>query len=181
MQFVNKLIYAREGAKDMMDRSCSDLPWHVALEVDGKNIEIPEVTCLPISKEGSISFDMSVLCDCSWRSSLIWYSNQDAEGVIVMNIGSYMGGVDLWLNDNEHDDDFSLQSMHDKMLEVVCISGTWHLGKLQVQTSCLLSISSYSVLPVIRNRLVFSNSVMVLSCNHLFFVIDRWDFQEHTG
>jgi hypothetical protein len=45
MQFVNKLIYAREGAKDMMDRSCSDLPWHVSLEVDGKNIEIPEVTC----------------------------------------------------------------------------------------------------------------------------------------
>ena len=44
MQFVNKLIYAREGAKDMMDRSCSDLPWHVSLEVDGKNIEIPEVT-----------------------------------------------------------------------------------------------------------------------------------------
>jgi hypothetical protein len=46
MQFVNKLIYAREGAKDMMDRSCSDLPWHVSLEVDGKNIEIPEVTCV---------------------------------------------------------------------------------------------------------------------------------------
>lgn len=44
LQFVNKLIYAREGAKDMMDRSCSDLPWHVSLEVDGKNIEIPEVT-----------------------------------------------------------------------------------------------------------------------------------------
>jgi hypothetical protein len=44
-QFVNKLIYAREGAKDIMDRSCSDLPWHVSLEVDGKNVEIPEVTC----------------------------------------------------------------------------------------------------------------------------------------
>ncbi|OEL38753.1 Diacylglycerol kinase 2 [Dichanthelium oligosanthes] len=100
-QFVNKLIYAREGAKDMLDRSCSDLPWHVSLEVDGKNIEIPE----------------------------------DAEGVIVMNIPSYMGGVDLWQNDNDHDDDFSLQSIHDKMLEVVCISGTWHLGKLQVGLS----------------------------------------------
>ncbi|WVZ89003.1 hypothetical protein U9M48_035467 [Paspalum notatum var. saurae] len=100
-QFVNKLIYAREGAKDMMDRSCSDLPWHVSLEVDGKNIEIPE----------------------------------DAEGVIVMNIPSYMGGVDLWQNENDHDDDFSLQSIHDKTLEVVCISGTWHLGKLQVGLS----------------------------------------------
>lgn len=101
VQFVNKLIYAREGAKDMMDRSCSDLPWHVSLEVDGKNIEIPE----------------------------------DAEGVIILNIASYMGGVDLWQNDNNHDDDFSSQSMHDKILEVVCISGTWHLGKLQVGLS----------------------------------------------
>lgn len=100
-QFVNKLIYAREGAKDMMDRSCSDLPWHVSLEVDGKNIEIPE----------------------------------DAEGVILMNIPSYMGGVDLWQNDNDHNDDFRLQSIHDKILEVVCISGTWHLGKLQVGLS----------------------------------------------
>jgi diacylglycerol kinase (ATP) len=45
-----------------------------------------------------------------------------------------MGGVDLWQNDYERDDDdFSFQSMHDKMLEVVCVCGAWHLGKLQVQ------------------------------------------------
>ncbi|XP_010912742.2 diacylglycerol kinase 2 [Elaeis guineensis] len=100
-QFVNKLRYAKEGAKDMVDRACADLPWQVSLEVDGDEIEIPE----------------------------------DAEGVLVLNIGSYMGGVDLWQNDYEHDDDFGLQSMHDKTLEVVCISGTWHLGKLQVGLS----------------------------------------------
>ncbi|KAJ6801859.1 diacylglycerol kinase 2 [Iris pallida] len=100
-QFINKLRYAKEGAKDIVDRTCADLPWEVSLEVDGKNIEIPE----------------------------------DAEGVLVLNIGSYMGGVDLWQNDKEHDDDFDLQSMHDKALEVVCISGTWHLGKLQVGLS----------------------------------------------
>lgn len=57
---------------------------------------------------------------------------QDSEGLIVLNIGSYMGGVDLWQNEYEHDDNFSIQCMHDKMLEVVCISGAWHLGKLQV-------------------------------------------------
>lgn len=57
---------------------------------------------------------------------------QDSEGLIVLNIGSYMGGVDLWQNDYEHDDDFSHQFMHDKMLEVVCVCGAWHLGKLQV-------------------------------------------------
>lgn len=26
-----------------MDRTCADLPWQVWLEVDGKDIEIPEV------------------------------------------------------------------------------------------------------------------------------------------
>ena len=50
----------------------------------------------------------------------------------MLNIGSYMGGVDLWQNDFEHDDNFSLQSMHDKVLEVVCVRGAWHLGKLRV-------------------------------------------------
>lgn len=43
-----------------------------------------------------------------------------------------MGGVDLWQNDDENIDNFDPQSMHDKVLEVVSISGTWHLGKLQV-------------------------------------------------
>ncbi|TMX03496.1 hypothetical protein EJD97_015916 [Solanum chilense] len=100
-QFVNKLRYAREGARDIMDRTCADLPWQVWLEVDGKDIEIPK----------------------------------DTEGLIVLNIGSYMGGVDLWQNEFEHDDDFNHQSMHDKILEVVCVSGAWHLGKLQVGLS----------------------------------------------
>lgn len=100
-QFVNKLRYAKEGARDIMDRTCADLPWQVWLEVDGKDIEIP----------------------------------MDSEGLIVLNIGSYMGGVDLWQNDNEHDDDFRLQTMHDKLLEVVCVCGAWHLGKLQVGLS----------------------------------------------
>ena len=59
---------------------------------------------------------------------------QDAEGVLVANIGSYMGGVDLWQNEDETYDNFDPQSMHDKMLEVVSIAGTWHLGKLQVRS-----------------------------------------------
>ncbi|XP_057971663.1 diacylglycerol kinase 2 isoform X2 [Malania oleifera] len=100
-QFVNKLWYAKEGARDIMDRTCADLPWQVWLEVDGRDVEIPK----------------------------------DVEGLIVLNISSYMGGVDLWQNDYDHDDDFDLQSIHDKMLEVVCICGAWHLGKLQVGLS----------------------------------------------
>lgn len=42
-QFVNKLRYAKEGAKDIVDRTCADLPWQVWLEVDGKDIHIPKV------------------------------------------------------------------------------------------------------------------------------------------
>lgn len=62
---------------------------------------------------------------------------KDAEGVLVANIGSYMGGVDLWHNEDDNYDNFEPQSMHDKMLEVVSISGMWHLGKLQVVSSLL--------------------------------------------
>ncbi|XP_009616599.1 diacylglycerol kinase 1 isoform X2 [Nicotiana tabacum] len=100
-QFMNKVLYAREGARSIMDRTFADFPWQVHVEVDGVEIEVPE----------------------------------DAEGVLVANIGSYMGGVDLWQNEDESYDNLDPQSMHDKMLEVVSISGTWHLGKLQVGLS----------------------------------------------
>lgn len=113
-QFLNKLRYAKEGARDIMGRACADLPWQVWLEVDGKDIVIP----------------------------------MDAEGLIVLNIGSYMGGVDLWQNEYEHDDDFSLQSIHDKKLEVVCVSGAWHLGKLQVGLSQARRLAQGSVIRI---------------------------------
>lgn len=113
-QFVNKLRYAKEGAREIMDRACADLPWQVWLDVDGKDIAIPK----------------------------------DAEGLIVLNIGSYMGGVDLWQNDSEHDDNFNRQSMHDKMLEVVCVSGAWQLGKLQVGLSQARRIAQGSVIRI---------------------------------
>ncbi|KAJ8536302.1 hypothetical protein K7X08_034703 [Anisodus acutangulus] len=89
-QFMNKVLYAREGARSIMDWTFADFPWQVRVEVDGVEIEVPE----------------------------------DAEG-----------GVDLWQNEYEHYDNFDPQSMHDKMLVAVSISGTWHLGKLQVGLS----------------------------------------------
>uniref|UniRef100_A0A7N0VEE6 Diacylglycerol kinase n=1 Tax=Kalanchoe fedtschenkoi TaxID=63787 RepID=A0A7N0VEE6_KALFE len=100
-QFMNKVLYAREGARGIMDRTFEDFPWQIRVEVDGVEIEVPE----------------------------------NAEGVLVANIGSYMGGVDLWQNEDETFDNFDPQSMHDKILEVVSISGTWHLGTLQVGLS----------------------------------------------
>ncbi|EPS65398.1 hypothetical protein M569_09378, partial [Genlisea aurea] len=41
-QFMNKVLYAREGAKSIMDRTFSNLPWQVKVEVDGVDIEVPE-------------------------------------------------------------------------------------------------------------------------------------------
>ena len=60
--FLNKMLYAKEGERDIVDRTCADLPWKIRLKVDGVNIEVPE----------------------------------DSEGILVANIGIYMGGVDLW-------------------------------------------------------------------------------------
>jgi len=51
-----------------------------------------------------------------------------------------MGGVDLWQNEDETYENFDPQSMHDKIVEVVSISGTWHLGKLQVMIMIVLQV-----------------------------------------
>lgn len=40
---MNKVLYAREGAKGIMDRTFVDFPWEVRVEVDGVEIEVPEV------------------------------------------------------------------------------------------------------------------------------------------
>lgn len=46
VQFMNKVLYAREGAKSIMDRTFADFPWQVRVEVDGVEIEVPEVLML---------------------------------------------------------------------------------------------------------------------------------------
>lgn len=57
--------------------------------------------------------------------------------MLVLNIASYMGGVDLWQKEDSYENKLGLQSMDDKTLEIVCITGAWHLGKLQVHTEVL--------------------------------------------
>jgi len=49
MQFMNKVLYAREGAKSIMDRTFEDFPWQIRVEVDGVEIEVPEVSLLKIN------------------------------------------------------------------------------------------------------------------------------------
>lgn len=41
---MNKVLYAREGARSIMDRTFEDFPWQVRVEVDGVDIEVPEVS-----------------------------------------------------------------------------------------------------------------------------------------
>ncbi|TVU42808.1 hypothetical protein EJB05_09231, partial [Eragrostis curvula] len=53
MLFVNLLarIVLPEfvkGAKDMMDRSCSGLPWHVSLEADRQSIKMESLVACPV-------------------------------------------------------------------------------------------------------------------------------------
>ncbi|XVE54718.1 hypothetical protein DITRI_Ditri03aG0104400 [Diplodiscus trichospermus] len=139
-QFMNKVLYAREGARSIMDRTFADFPRQVRVEVDGVEIEVPE----------------------------------DAEGVLVANIGSYMGGVDLWQNEDETYENFDHQSMLDKILEVVSISGTWHLGKLQVGLSRArrlaqgqsIKIQLFAALPVQIDGEPWSQQPCTLSISH---------------
>ncbi|PWA35512.1 diacylglycerol kinase 1 [Artemisia annua] len=57
-------------------------------------------------------------------------------------MGSYIGGVYLWHNKNECTDIFDPQSKHDNRLEVLSISATWHLGKLQNHKDVLVVVDS---------------------------------------
>mmetsp|Transcript_35862 Transcript_35862/g.101515 ORF Transcript_35862/g.101515 Transcript_35862/m.101515 type:complete len:950 (-) Transcript_35862:353-3202(-) len=71
----------------------------------------------------------------------------DIEGLMLLNITSYMGGVNLWTCgrrqleeqwDHANHCPFvggGVQSMSDGIIEVVAVYGTWHLGQLQVGMS----------------------------------------------
>jgi diacylglycerol kinase (ATP) len=39
---MNKVLYAREGAKNIMDNTFDYFPWDVKLVIDGSKIDIPQ-------------------------------------------------------------------------------------------------------------------------------------------
>ncbi|EQC41931.1 hypothetical protein SDRG_00784 [Saprolegnia diclina VS20] len=111
-QFINKLWYSRFGAKNFITRTCANLETKIQLVCDGEPILLPP----------------------------------GIEGVIVANINSYGGGSVLW-HDNDVDNEYTFTqphgqqrffgpaSMQDGLLDVVAVTGTLHLGQLQVGLS----------------------------------------------
>lgn len=60
---MNKVLYAREGARGIMDRTFEDFPWQIRVEVDGVEIEVPEVSIvIAVRIDSSLSkFDFLML------------------------------------------------------------------------------------------------------------------------
>ncbi|KAL4436134.1 hypothetical protein ABPG77_005582 [Micractinium sp. CCAP 211/92] len=107
--------------------------WYTA--VGGKDI---------VSGHACVNLAQKLQVSCDGRPVVL---PPDIEGLMVLNINSYMGGVDLWRNS------YTLpgygdrgggsgggagrrrgqaQSMMDGRVELVAVYGSWHLGQLQV-------------------------------------------------
>jgi len=52
----------------------------------------------------------------------------EAEGIILLNINSFAGGVRMW----ERDGSYGLSSMQDGMVDIVVVHGALHLGQLNI-------------------------------------------------
>jgi len=108
---INKLWYVLYGAREIVDRSCSGMASQIRVLCDGEEVEIP----------------------------------REAEGIIILNINSFAGGVKMW-NDRSTSYEslyqlaesfrlgrsFGRSSMHDGMLDVVAVNGSFHLGQVNV-------------------------------------------------
>lgn len=57
-----------------------------------------------------------------------------SQGVLIVNIGSYMGGINIW-EQSDGQIEKKRQSMDDGKLEVLAVYGSFHLGKLTVGLS----------------------------------------------
>lgn len=65
------------------------------------------------------------------------------QGIIIVNIASYMGGIDVW-QQSEGEVEKREQSMSDGLLEVLAVYGSFHLGKLTVGLSRATRIAQAS-------------------------------------
>lgn len=109
-QFGNKLMYTGVGALDIVGQ---------------------------LSGGGHLNLPAKVVVECD--GDLVPLP-RGAEGVLVVNIPSYMGGVDLWKSSAFGSSAGGssvqgVQSMNDGLLEIVAVYGSWHLGRLTVGLS----------------------------------------------
>jgi hypothetical protein len=73
------------------------------------------------------------------------------QGILVVNIASYMGGIDVW-QQSEGSVEKREQSMSDGLLEVLAVYGSFHLGKLTVGLSRATRISQASRIQLITTE-----------------------------
>jgi Diacylglycerol kinase accessory domain len=60
---MNKVLYAREGAKNIMDRTLANFPKQIKLEVDGLEVELSEVhACIYIRFSPCNHFLKQLVC-----------------------------------------------------------------------------------------------------------------------
>jgi diacylglycerol kinase (ATP) len=79
---------------------------------------------------GSLPYTLELYCD-GRRVDL----PPDLEGIVVLNIPSFMGGVDAWNSGVGHVEGARPQGIADRLIEVVGVRGSLHLGQLGVGLS----------------------------------------------
>ncbi|EER02486.1 diacylglycerol kinase, putative [Perkinsus marinus ATCC 50983] len=76
--------------------------------------------------------DVSLLCD---GVPVQLPCNGDLADIIIVNIPSFAGAVDLWGSTSPHSRGYRRQRIDDGIIEVVAVSSLFHLGKVQVGLS----------------------------------------------
>uniref|UniRef100_A0A1D2A372 Diacylglycerol kinase n=1 Tax=Auxenochlorella protothecoides TaxID=3075 RepID=A0A1D2A372_AUXPR len=72
------------------------------------------------------------------------------QGLMLLNINSFMGGVDLWATSSEAGLEQTLQPQRlwDGKLELAAVFGIWHLGKLQIGLDSAIRLCQCSELSI---------------------------------
>lgn len=126
-RLVNKFLYLTYGTTDFLQgRKCSQLNERISLEMDGKLIDLPEL-----------------------------------ESIVVLNIASWGAGANLWdlgLDQNRMSSDSSQpwprQKMNDRLVEVVGLYSSFHIGQLMIGLSEPLRLGQAKVVKIqLKDRL----------------------------
>ncbi len=98
----------------------------------GNKLVYTGMGALDIVSGGELNLHKKVIIECDGVEVPL---PRGAEGIIIVNIHSYMGGIDLWAAGQGPGAVQGSQSMCDGKLEIVAVGGSWHLGQLTVGLS----------------------------------------------